>query len=42
MERFSGEHGPAELLLYDELLSRLESVGAWLTTPEAIAERLYD
>ena len=41
MERFSGEHGATELLLYDELLSRLESVGAWLTTPEAIAERLY-
>lgn len=41
IERFSGEHGAAELLLYDELLSRLDSVGAWLTTPEAIAERLY-
>lgn len=41
MGRFSGEHGPAELLLYDELLSRLDSLGAWLTTPEAIVERLY-
>ena len=41
IDRFIGEHGPAELLLYDELLSRLDAAGAWLTTPEAIVERLY-
>ena len=41
IERFNGEHGPAELVLYDELLGRLDAAGAWLTTPEAIVERLY-
>ncbi len=40
VERFAGEHGEAEALLYDDLLSRLRSLGAWLTTPEQLLRRL--
>jgi hypothetical protein len=40
VERFAGEHAEAEGVLYDELLSRLRSLGAWLTTPEQLLRRL--
>ena len=39
--RFAGEHAEAESVLYDELLSRLRSLGAWLTTPQDLLRRLY-
>lgn len=41
VERFAGEHAEAESVLYDELLSRLRSLGAWLTTPQDLLRRLY-
>lgn len=40
VERFAGEHAESEAVLYDELLSRLRSLGAWLTTPEQLLRRL--
>ena len=41
VERFAGEHGEAECVIYDELLERLRSLGAWLTTPDELVRRLY-
>lgn len=41
VERFAGEHADAEAVIYDELLSRLRGLGAWLTTPLALVQRLY-
>lgn len=41
VERFAGEHAEAEAVLYDELLSRLHGLGAWLTTPQELLRRLY-
>lgn len=41
VERLAGEHGEAEAVVYDELLSRLRGVGAWLTTPQELVRRLY-
>jgi len=41
VERFAGEHAEAEAIIYDELLSRLRGLGAWLTTPEELVRRLY-
>ena len=41
VERFAGEHAEAEAVIYDELLSRLRGLGAWLTTPLQLVQRLY-
>ena len=41
VERFAGEHGEAETIIYDELLSRLHGLGVWLTTPLELVRRLY-
>jgi hypothetical protein len=41
VERFAGEHADAEAVIYDELLSRLRGLGAWLTTPLELVQRLY-
>lgn len=41
IERFAGEHGAVEVVLYGDLLARLRALGAWLTTPEALARALY-
>jgi hypothetical protein len=41
VERFAGEHAEAEAVIYDEVLSRLRGLGAWLTTPLELVQRLY-
>lgn len=41
VERFAGEHADAEAVVYDELLARLRGLGAWLTTPLELVQRLY-
>ena len=41
VERFAGEHGEAETIIYDELLSRLHGLCVWLTTPLELVRRLY-
>jgi hypothetical protein len=41
VERFAGEYGEAEATLYDDLLSRLRGLGAWVSTPLDLTQRLY-
>ena len=41
MERFVGQAAADALSAYDEALTRLRALGAWLTTPKQIAQRLY-